>query len=90
MMPPGIAVRDLSLSFGGRTIFEHLNFDIKGGSFAALLGASGCGKTSLLKIIAGLATADAGQVLRQRWPAAGGAYCVYGAEGSAVSVAVGD
>lgn len=62
MMPPGIAVRDLSLSFGGRTIFQHLNFDIKGGSFAALLGASGCGKTSLLKIIAGLASADAGQV----------------------------
>ncbi|MBN1085438.1 ABC transporter ATP-binding protein [Erwinia aphidicola] len=62
MMPPGIAVRDLSLSFGRRTIFQHLNFDIKGGSFAALLGASGCGKTSLLKIIAGLATADAGQV----------------------------
>lgn len=62
MTPPGIAVRDLSLSFGGRTVFEHLNFDIQGGSFVALLGASGCGKTSLLKIIAGLARADSGEV----------------------------
>lgn len=59
---PGIQVRDLSLRFGSQTIFEGLNFDIPGGSFVALLGASGAGKTSLLKIIAGLAQASAGSV----------------------------
>lgn len=59
---PGIQVRDLSLRFGQQTIFERLNFDIPGGSFVTLLGASGAGKTSLLKIIAGLAQASAGSV----------------------------
>lgn len=59
---PGIQVRDLSLRFGNQIIFERLNFVIPGGSFVALLGASGVGKTSLLKIIAGLAQASAGSV----------------------------
>ncbi|NIF57354.1 ABC transporter ATP-binding protein [Enterobacter sp. Ap-916] len=59
---PGIQVRDLSLRFGQQTIFERLNFDIPGSSFVALLGASGAGKTSLLKIIAGLAQASGGSV----------------------------
>ncbi|WP_279045171.1 ABC transporter ATP-binding protein [Cedecea davisae] len=62
LTPPGIQVRELSLHFGKQVIFEKLNFDIAGGSFVALLGASGAGKTSLLKIIAGLAQADAGSV----------------------------
>lgn len=60
--PPGIACRNLGLSFGQRTIFQHLSVDIAPGSFVALLGASGSGKTSLLKIIAGLAAPDAGTV----------------------------
>ncbi|VEB96431.1 Aliphatic sulfonates import ATP-binding protein SsuB [Cedecea lapagei] len=60
---PGIQVRDLSLRFGSQTVFERLNFDIPGGSFVALLGASGAGKTSLLKIIAGLAQASSGSVI---------------------------
>ncbi len=60
---PGIVVHDLTLRFGSRMIFERLNFTIKGGTFVTMLGASGAGKTSLLKIIAGLATATAGTVL---------------------------
>ncbi|CAI0732884.1 Aliphatic sulfonates import ATP-binding protein SsuB [Serratia entomophila] len=60
--PPGIQIRDLTLRFGGRTLFERLNLDIAGGSVVALLGASGSGKTSLLKIIAGLAQPTSGSV----------------------------
>lgn len=59
---PGIEIRDLTLRFGSRTIFERLNFSIEGGTFVAMLGASGAGKTSLLKIIAGLAKASSGTV----------------------------
>ena len=59
---PGIEVRDLTLRFGSRTIFEKLNFRIEGGTFVGMLGASGAGKTSLLKIIAGLMTATSGSV----------------------------
>lgn len=60
--PPGIQVRDLTLHFGQQLIFKRLNFTLDGGSFVALLGASGVGKTSLLKIIAGLAPPTAGVV----------------------------
>ncbi|WP_371732148.1 ABC transporter ATP-binding protein [Erwinia sp. QL-Z3] len=62
VIPPGIEVRDLTLRYGARTVFERLNVDITGGQFAAMLGASGVGKTSLLKIIAGLAQPTAGTV----------------------------
>lgn len=62
MNAPGIQVRDLSLRFGDRVIFDRLSLDIAGGSFVSLLGASGTGKTSLLKIIAGLAQATSGTV----------------------------
>ncbi|QUY46682.1 ABC transporter ATP-binding protein [Serratia plymuthica] len=60
--PPGIQVRDLSLRFGRQVIFDRLSFEIAGGSVVALLGASGAGKTSLLKIIAGLMQPTAGEV----------------------------
>lgn len=60
--PPGIQVRDLSLRFGRQVIFDRLSFEIAGGSVVALLGASGAGKTSLLKIIAGLMQPSAGEV----------------------------
>ncbi|MDX3928490.1 MAG: ABC transporter ATP-binding protein [Shinella sp.] len=59
---PGIRVENLKLRFGEQTIFENLNFEIKGGEFVVLLGSSGVGKSSLLKIIGGLAKATAGTV----------------------------
>jgi putative hydroxymethylpyrimidine transport system ATP-binding protein len=51
---PGLQIRNLASRFGAETVFENLSFDIPAGQFAALLGPSGAGKTSLLKIIAGL------------------------------------
>lgn len=62
LSPPGITIRDLTLRFGPRTIFEGLNFTIPAGNFVSLLGASGAGKTCLLKIIAGLADATTGSI----------------------------
>lgn len=62
MSAPGIQVNQLSLRFGERTIFSDLNFSLAGGKWASLLGASGCGKTSLLRIIAGLANPTSGTV----------------------------
>ena len=60
--PPGLRVRDLALRYDGQTIFEHLSLDVTGGRFVVLLGPSGVGKSSLLKIIAGLSAACAGTI----------------------------
>src|SRR5271168_2874608 len=60
--PPGIQVRGLSLHFGGLSVFENLSFDVAPGQFVVLLGPSGVGKTSLLRIIAGLETPASGMV----------------------------
>ncbi|WJV53697.1 ABC transporter ATP-binding protein [Prodigiosinella aquatilis] len=59
---PGIRVDNLTLRFGNHTVFNKLTFEIKGGEFAVLLGESGVGKSSLLKIIAGLSNATSGNV----------------------------
>ena len=61
-MPPGLAIRGLTLRYGTRCIFQNLDLDLKGGEFVVLLGTSGVGKSSLLKIIAGLAKQSAGTV----------------------------
>jgi len=60
--PPGLRIEGLALRYGGRKIFENLDLTIKGGEFVVLLGTSGVGKTSLLKIVAGLAKPSAGRV----------------------------
>lgn len=60
--PPGLQIRNLALRYDSRTIFEKLDLDIKGGEFVVLLGTSGVGKSSLVKIIAGLAKPSEGSV----------------------------
>lgn len=51
---PGLAIRDLGVSYGGRAILEGLGLDLAGGETTVLLGASGVGKSTLLRRIAGL------------------------------------
>ena len=49
-----IRVRDLAARFDGRTIFEHVSFDVRRGEVFVILGGSGCGKSTLLKLMIGL------------------------------------
>ncbi|WP_423597117.1 sulfate/molybdate ABC transporter ATP-binding protein [Roseateles sp. MS654] len=58
-----IQVRNIHKSFGSFTALGDVSLDFPTGELTALLGPSGCGKTTLLRIIAGLETADRGQVL---------------------------
>ncbi|HEX7957511.1 MAG TPA: ABC transporter ATP-binding protein [Pyrinomonadaceae bacterium] len=55
-------VRSLSKSFKGVRVLEDVSFDVGQGEALVLLGASGSGKTTILRIIAGLEQPDAGRV----------------------------
>ncbi|MGE3328763.1 MAG: ABC transporter ATP-binding protein [Acidimicrobiia bacterium] len=60
-----VEVRNLVKTFGGpkgTVAIDDLTFDIEDGQFLVLLGPSGCGKTTTLRCLAGLETADAGQI----------------------------
>ncbi len=57
-----VQVRDLTARFDGRTIFEHVSFDIRRGEVFVILGGSGCGKSTLLKHMIGLYQPAAGSV----------------------------
>lgn len=55
-------VENLSKSFGSLTLFENLSFDIKKGEHVAIIGDNGTGKTTILKIINELVSADSGTI----------------------------
>jgi osmoprotectant transport system ATP-binding protein len=64
-----IELRDLTKNYGGRRTVGPLSLTLAKGEFAALLGGSGCGKTTTLKMINGLVTPDGGEVLIDGAPA---------------------
>ena len=59
---PGLRINGLGLTYAAQTVFRDLNLHLPGGSFTALLGPSGVGKTSLLRVLAGLDPPEAGSV----------------------------
>jgi len=58
-----IDVRNVSKRFGEITALDDVSFTVAPGELFFLLGPSGCGKTTMLRILAGLETADNGEVL---------------------------
>ena len=58
-----IALRGVSKRFGASTAVDELSLDIHPGELVALVGGSGCGKTTTLRLIAGFERPDAGQIL---------------------------
>lgn len=58
-----LSVQNIEKSFGGNHVLRGTSLDVKRGEFVTLLGASGCGKTTLLRIIAGLEYPDSGSVV---------------------------
>jgi multiple sugar transport system ATP-binding protein len=57
-----LELTNISKRFGAVSVFEDLSLTIGAGEFVAFLGPSGCGKSTLLRIIAGLDSADSGEV----------------------------
>lgn len=63
-----LEIHDLNQSFlrddGTRlTVLENLSFDVKDKEFVCILGSSGCGKTTLLRLISGLDTPESGRII---------------------------
>lgn len=59
---PAIRCTDLSKHFGDLSVIDGFNLEVHQGEFIALLGASGCGKTTLLRLIAGFDNPDNGVI----------------------------
>ncbi|GAA4228005.1 TOBE-like domain-containing protein [Actinomadura meridiana] len=58
-----IEIREVNKSFGEAAVLRDVSVDVTSGSLTALLGPSGGGKSTLLRVIAGLERPDSGQVL---------------------------
>ena len=58
-----IELKNISKSFDGEVVLDHINLDIYDNEFLTLLGPSGCGKTTTLRLIGGFTTPDEGDVI---------------------------
>jgi NitT/TauT family transport system ATP-binding protein len=61
----------VDLDLGGRAIVRDISFEVKRGEFVCVIGASGCGKTTLLRLLAGLVAPTAGSVRLGGQPVSG-------------------
>ncbi|HSD99941.1 MAG TPA: ATP-binding cassette domain-containing protein, partial [Burkholderiales bacterium] len=67
MSDPLIRIEGIAKRYTGRdgastTVFENVHFEVERGEFVCLIGHSGCGKTTILNILAGLEAASDGYV----------------------------
>src|SRR5258708_1967227 len=60
---PQIVIESINKTFGGFIAVDSVNLRIYKGEMFALVGASGCGKTTLLRMLAGFATPSTGRIL---------------------------
>ena len=65
LAPPNthVTVRGLTKAFGGVPLYTHFNLDLPRSKIVSIFGPNGCGKSTLMNMIAGLVPLDAGEIL---------------------------
>ena len=58
-----IELKNITKSFDGEVVLDHIDLDIYDNEFLTLLGPSGCGKTTTLRLIGGFTTPDEGDII---------------------------
>ncbi len=58
-----VTIRELDKSFAGQPLYQCLNLDLPKGKIVSIFGPNGCGKSTLMNMIAGLIPVDRGQIL---------------------------
>ena len=64
----GLAVRDVSVSFGGITALDSVSLDVSGGEVLGVIGPNGAGKTTLFNVICGFVKPDSGAIIWHNQP----------------------
>ncbi len=59
----GISVKNLTKAFGEKTVIDDVSFEVADGEILAIVGFSGSGKSTILKLISGLVEKDSGEIL---------------------------
>jgi len=62
-----VTIRNLNFSRGERKIFDDINLDVPRGKITAIMGPSGIGKTTLLRLIGGQIVPQSGQIQFEQW-----------------------
>jgi len=61
-VPSYLSIEDLTVSYGGAPVLDRVSLEVERGEMVALLGSSGCGKTTLLRSIAGFVIPESGTI----------------------------
>jgi ABC-type cobalamin/Fe3+-siderophores transport system ATPase subunit len=67
---PVLSLRHASFGYGRKAVIDDVSFDVRTGEFLAIIGPNGCGKSTVLKLMAGLTRPDRGEVLMGDTPVA--------------------
>jgi len=68
---PLLQLKNLEKHYGDQVVLERLNIEVERGEFVAIVGASGCGKTTLLNLIAGFLPLESGSITLDGKPLSG-------------------